>query len=97
MWLLELTWGDEIAVFEAVHGSAPKYAGQNRANPTAIILSGYLMLKHLGEGEAAQRLLVAVEDVISDGEHVTRDLGGSATTWKMAEAIVEKLEVNRGA
>nr|WP_320410821.1 isocitrate/isopropylmalate family dehydrogenase [Candidatus Hakubella thermalkaliphila] len=89
--------GDEIAVFEAVHGSAPKYAGQNRANPTAIILSGYLMLKHLGEGEAAQRLLVAVEDVISDGEHVTRDLGGSATTWKMAEAIVEKLEVNRGA
>ncbi|MBT9170424.1 MAG: Isocitrate dehydrogenase (NADP) [Actinobacteria bacterium] len=89
--------GDEIAVFEAVHGSAPKYAGQNRANPTAIILSGYLMLKHLGEGEAAQRLLVAVEDVISDGEHVTRDLGGSATTWEMAEAIVEKLKVGQGA
>jgi isocitrate dehydrogenase (NAD+) len=89
--------GDEIAVFEAVHGSAPKYAGQNIANPTAIILSGYLMLKHLGEGEAAQRLLVAVEDVISEGKHVTRDLGGSATTWEMAEAIVEKLKVGQGA
>lgn len=89
--------GDEIAVFEAVHGSAPKYAGQNIANPTAIILSGYLMLKHLGEREAAQRLLVAVEDVISEGEHVTRDLGGSATTWEMAEAIGDKLEVGRGA
>jgi isocitrate dehydrogenase (NAD+) len=84
--------GDEVAVFEAVHGSAPKYAGQNIANPTAIILSGYLMLKHLEEREAAQRLLAAVENVISEGEHVTRDLGGSATTWEMAEAIVERMK-----
>ncbi len=83
--------GDEIAVFEPVHGSAPKYAGQNKVNPTAMILSGVLMLKHIGEREAAQLVLEATTAVIAEGEHVTYDLGGSAKTSHMADAITRKL------
>ncbi len=80
--------GDEIAVFEPVHGSAPKYAGKNKANATATILSAVLMLKHLGETEAANRIMAAVRKVIGEGNQVTYDLGGSAGTSEMAEAIV---------
>jgi len=83
--------GDDMAVFEPVHGSAPKYAGQDKVNPTAMILSGVLMLKHIGEREAAQRVLKATADVIGEGRMVTYDLGGSAKTSEMAQAIIEKI------
>jgi len=83
--------GDEVAVFEPVHGSAPKYAGQNRANPTAMILSGVLMLRHLGHPDVAARVELAVRDVIAEGRTVTQDLGGDAGTSQFADAIVERL------
>lgn len=83
--------GDQYAVFEPTHGSAPKYAGQNRVNPTAIILSAWLMLKHLGEYEAAAKILKAVKEVVSEGKKVTYDLGGTAGTQEMAEAIAERV------
>jgi isocitrate dehydrogenase (NAD+) len=84
--------GTEAAVFEAVHGSAPKYAGQNKANPTALMLSGVLMLRHLGEQAAAQRVENAIREVIAEGRTVTYDLGGSAGTSEFADAIVARLE-----
>ena len=70
--------GTEAAVFEAVHGSAPKYAGQNKANPTALMLSGVLMLRHLGETAAAERVEDAIRAVIAEGRSITYDLGGNA-------------------
>src|SRR5207247_7925346 len=76
--------GETAAVFEAVHGSAPKYAGQDRANPTALILSGALMLRHLGETEAANRVESAVRAVIAEGRVTTHDLGGSAGPRQVA-------------
>ncbi len=79
--------GENAAVFEPVHGSAPKYAGQDKANPTALILSGALMLRHLGETDAAERVETAVRDVIAEGITVTSDLGGSAGTREFAEAV----------
>ena len=72
--------GIEAAVFEPVHGSAPKYAGQDKANPTALILSGVLMLRHLGEQAAAERVEAALREVIAEGRHTTYDLGGSTGT-----------------
>jgi len=88
--------GDDYAVFEAIHGSAPKYAGQNKANPTALILSGVLMLQHLGEMEAAKRLQAAVEKVIGEKKYVTYDLippGQTPVgTQQMAEAIARELQ-----
>ncbi len=83
--------GKEAAVFEAVHGSAPKYAGLNKANPTALILSSVLMLEHLGETSAAERISKALEAVLAEGKSVTYDLGGSAGTSEMADAIIEKM------
>jgi len=83
--------GLEAAVFEPVHGSAPKYAGQDRANPTAMILSGVLMLRHLGEIAAAERVETALRDVLAEGVRVTYDLGGTAGTSEMATAICERL------
>jgi isocitrate dehydrogenase (NAD+) len=83
--------GTEAAVFEPVHGSAPKYAGQDRANPTALILSGALMLRHLGELAAAQRVEAALRAVIADGRTLTQDMGGSAGTRAFADAIVARL------
>jgi isocitrate dehydrogenase (NAD+) len=83
--------GEEAAVFEAVHGSAPKYAGQNRVNPTALLLSAVLMLEHLGEGEAASRITAALEAVLAQGQRVTYDLGGTVGTDQMAGAIIERL------
>ncbi|MBE3598271.1 MAG: isocitrate/isopropylmalate dehydrogenase family protein [Limnochordaceae bacterium] len=90
--------GDEYAVFEAIHGSAPKYKGQNKVNPTALILSGMLMLRHLGEKEAADRLERAVAHVIAEGRFVTYDLKPrrddptAVGTKEMADAIVGALE-----
>ena len=89
--------GTEAAVFEATHGSAPKYTGLNRVNPTAMILSGKLMLEHLGERDAAQRLETAVADVIAEGDSVTYDLKPTREdptavgTSEYADAIIERL------
>jgi len=83
--------GPDAAVFEAVHGSAPKYAGQNKANPTALILSGALMLRHLGHPGVAGRLEDALRAVVAEGRSVTYDLGGNAGTSQFADAIIERL------
>lgn len=83
--------GTDYAVFEAVHGSAPDIAGQNKANPLALILSGIMMLEYLGEGEAAQRITNAVEKVLQQGVDITPDLGGTATTTQMTSAILRYL------
>ena len=89
--------GDSIALFEPVHGSAPKYAGKNKVNPTATILSAVLMLKHLGESEAAEKLENAVKKVIQEGKFVTYDLKPNRNdptavgTKEMAEAICKAL------
>jgi isocitrate dehydrogenase (NAD+) len=79
--------GTEIGVFEAVHGSAPDIAGQNVANPMALLLSAVLMLRHIGEGTAASRIMTALERVLVDGSVRTRDMGGRATTSEFSEAI----------
>jgi len=84
--------GEASAVFEPVHGSAPKYAGQNKLNPAATILSAVLMLRHLGERKAADTVTTAVEQVLSEGKSVTYDLGGSASTSGMADAIIAKMD-----
>jgi isocitrate dehydrogenase (NAD+) len=84
--------GTDAAVFEAVHGSAPKYAGQNKANPTALMLSGVLLLRHIGQQAAAERVEDAIRAVITEGRTVTYDLGGSAGTSEFADAIVARLE-----
>ena len=83
--------GKGIAVFEPVHGSAPKYAGQDKVNPTALVLSAALMLRYLGERSAGEWLLQATKDVIGRGERVTYDLGGSAGTSEMGRAIAERV------
>jgi len=89
--------GDEAAVFEATHGSAPKYKGLNKVNPTAVILSGMLMLRHLGEAEAADKLEQAVMAVIAEGKDVTYDLKldrndpTAVGTAEMADAIIRKM------
>ncbi len=89
--------GTDAAVFEATHGSAPKYTGQNRVNPTAMILSGKLMLEHLGERDAARRLEEAVAAVIAEGDHVTYDLKPTRDdptavgTSEFADAIIARL------
>lgn len=83
--------GDNMAVFEPVHGSAPKYAGQNKANPTATMLSAVLMLRHLNEGAAADRMTAAIRQVIGDGKQVTYDLGGDAGTSEYADAVIETM------
>jgi isocitrate dehydrogenase (NAD+) len=84
--------GELGAVFEAVHGSAPDIAGQGIANPTAILMSGILMLRHLNEMEAADRVEKAMMDVFIDGNVRTKDLGGTAKTDEFANAIIEKLK-----
>ncbi len=84
--------GAEAAVFEPVHGSAPKYAGQDKVNPTAILRSGVMLLDHLGEGEAARRMEAAIAAVIAEGKTVTYDLGGTAGTQAMAAAIAARIE-----
>jgi len=81
----------EIALFEAVHGSAPDIAGKNLANPLAIILSAVLMLEYIGEVEAARKIEKAIHLVLEEDDILTRDLGGNATTEEIAEALVKKL------
>jgi isocitrate dehydrogenase (NAD+) len=84
--------GEQGAVFEAVHGSAPDIAGQGIANPTAVMLSGVMMLRHLGEMDAGQRMEDAIMEVFADGEFRTKDLGGTAKTADFANAIIKKLK-----
>lgn len=83
--------GDNLAVFEPTHGSAPKYAGQYKVNPIATILAAKMMLDWLGETELATRLENGVAEVIREGKVRTYDMGGNATTLQMAEAIADKL------
>ncbi len=83
--------GDDMAVFEAVHGSAPDIAGKGLANPTALMQSATLMLAHLGEREAAGRMQRAIEAVYAEGRHLTRDVGGSAGTAEFTDAVVAAL------
>jgi isocitrate dehydrogenase (NAD+) len=82
--------GTQAAVFEPVHGSAPKYAGQDRANPTAMILSGALMLRHLGYVGEAETVESAVREVIAEGRSTTADLGGTTGTQAFADAVIER-------
>ncbi|MBU4343778.1 MAG: isocitrate/isopropylmalate dehydrogenase family protein [Candidatus Omnitrophica bacterium] len=90
--------GNDMALFEAIHGSAPKYAGQNKVNPTAMILSGVLMLRHIDEVKAADRLENAVSQVIAEGKDVTYDLKPDRNdptavgTSQMADAIIEAMK-----
>ena len=90
--------GEDAAVFEAVHGSAPKYKGQNKVNPTAMILSGALMLRHIKEDNAAIKLEQAVKEIIAEGKFVTYDLKADpfdpscVGTKEMADAIISKLK-----
>jgi isocitrate dehydrogenase (NAD+) len=89
--------GDEYAVFEATHGSAPKYKGMNKVNPTALLLSGVMMLRHLGEREAADRMESAIAQVIAEGKSVTYDLKptrddpSAVGTSQMADAVIDQM------
>jgi isocitrate dehydrogenase (NAD+) len=80
--------GEKHAVFEAVHGSAPDIAGKGLANPTALMMSAVLMLIHLGEHAAADKLQSAIERVYNEGKHVTSDVGGKATTDEFTDAVI---------
>jgi len=79
--------GTEVGVFEAVHGSAPDIAGKNFANPTALLLSAVMMLRHIDEGTAASRIMSALNTVLESGHARTRDLGGTASTFEFADAV----------
>ena len=83
--------GDSYGMFEPVHGSAPKYTGQNRVNPISIIMASALMLDYLGEKEAGKKIEQAVTDVLAEGKVRTKDLGGTSTTTEMADAIAAKV------
>ncbi|MGE0704955.1 MAG: isocitrate dehydrogenase (NAD(+)) [Vicinamibacterales bacterium] len=83
--------GTDIGVFEAVHGSAPDIAGKNLANPTALLLSAVLMLRHIDEGAAADRIMDALGRVLSAGEIRTADLGGNASTFSFADAVCKAI------
>jgi isocitrate dehydrogenase (NAD+) len=84
--------GDNVAVFEAVHGSAPDIAGKNIANPTAVLRSALLMLRHLGEQEAAWRIRTALEKVYRQRDKLTRDVGGKAGTSQFADSVIEAMQ-----
>ncbi|GGF02968.1 MULTISPECIES: isocitrate dehydrogenase [Pseudoalteromonas] len=83
--------GEDAAIFEAVHGSAPDIAGKNLANPTSVILASIQMLEHLGMADTAERIRSAVADVIKTGDRTTRDLGGSHGTTDFTQAVIERL------
>ena len=85
-------FGHECAIFEAVHGSAPDIAGKNIANPTAVLRSALLMLRHLGEFDAALKIRNAIDEVYRDHTKLTRDVGGTAGTSEFADAIIQAIE-----
>ncbi|MGA7402997.1 MAG: isocitrate/isopropylmalate family dehydrogenase, partial [Candidatus Sulfotelmatobacter sp.] len=84
--------GDHCAIFEAVHGSAPDIAGKNLANPTALLRSGLLMLRHLGEFDASLQIRNALEKVYRHPEKLTKDIGGQAGTSEFADAVIEEMD-----
>ena len=84
--------GDEAALFEAVHGTAPDIVGKGVANPTALVMSGAMMLDYLGESAASRRILGALDKVYREGKHTTRDVGGTATTKEFTKAVVGAFE-----
>jgi isocitrate dehydrogenase (NAD+) len=84
--------GTNCAMFEAVHGSAPDIAGQNLANPTALLLSGLMMLDHIGEKQRAERIRTALENVLTSGTVRTHDLGGESSTTEFTEAVCREVE-----
>jgi isocitrate dehydrogenase (NAD+) len=88
--------GDEVAIFEPTHGSAPKYTGQNKANPVATMLSGVMMLRYLGEKDSADKMESAIAEVIAEGKNVTYDLkldpATAVGTSQVADAVIEKLK-----
>ena len=84
--------GTDCAVFEAVHGSAPDIANKNLANPTALLLSALMMLDHVGERAASERIRSALTRVLSEGQVRTPDLGGTATTTEFADAVSRQIE-----
>ncbi|MBX2813153.1 MAG: NAD-dependent isocitrate dehydrogenase [Myxococcales bacterium] len=84
-------YGEEVAIFEAIHGTAPDIAGQAKANPTAVTLSGALLLRHIGCPQESVALETALRHVIKEGQHVTPDLGGSASTQSFCLAVKEVL------
>lgn len=83
--------GEAAAVFEAVHGSAPDIAGQNKANPTALLLSSVMMLKHMKLNDQADKIQKAIFEVLKEGKYVTGDLGGKSSTTEYTKAIIDKL------
>jgi isocitrate dehydrogenase (NAD+) len=83
--------GDRIAVFEAVHGTAPDIAGKGIANPLAVLLSGCLMMEYMGEHRIARNVRAAIYEVLEEGRHLTGDLGGRADTAEFTQAIIDKL------
>jgi isocitrate dehydrogenase (NAD+) len=89
--------GDHCAIFEAVHGSAPDIAGKNLANPTALLRSGLLMLRHLGEFDASLQIRNALEKVYRHREKLTKDIGGEAGTSEFADAVIEEMEKAKSA
>jgi isocitrate dehydrogenase (NAD+) len=84
--------GTEIGLFEAVHGSAPDIAGKNIANPTALLLSAVMMLRHVDEEAAADRIMFALGGVMTSGTARTRDVGGTASTFEFADAVCRALQ-----
>jgi isocitrate dehydrogenase (NAD+) len=88
--------GEQCAIFEAVHGSAPDIAGKDIANPTAMLLSGVLMLRHLGENEGADRVKAGIDRVYRTRRALTRDVSGSASTTQFAEAVMEAMQEQSG-
>jgi isocitrate dehydrogenase (NAD+) len=89
--------GDHCAIFEAVHGSAPDIAGKGLANPTAVLQSAVLMLRHLNEIEAAEKVHAALEKTYKEKQHLTRDVGGSASTSEFADAVMQNMESHAAA
>ena len=83
--------GEDVAVFEAVHGSAPDIAGKQLANPTALLLSAVMMLRHIGESAAADRIVQTLGRVLIAGRVRTRDLGGAASTLEFADALCQEM------
>jgi isocitrate dehydrogenase (NAD+) len=89
--------GDSCAIFEAVHGSAPDIAGKNMANPTALLRSSLLMLKHLGEHEAEAKIKRALDNVYRTREKLTKDVGGQSGTSQFADSVIEEIQSGSGA
>jgi isocitrate dehydrogenase (NAD+) len=84
--------GEDVAIFEAVHGTAPDIAGKGIANPTALLMSAILMLVHINEAEAARRVECALHKVYREGKSLTRDVGGSASTKDFTDAVIRNLD-----